>query len=107
VENWERQEERKRSKEKKRDGIQAAERDRRDQVTATNSWPNFPTRDGSKVDYQIAAPTESRTPNLHRATNRSTKSADGRVATEAAWLNGNHLKKETIKKKKEKNERTA
>jgi hypothetical protein len=33
---------------------------------------------------------------------RSTKSADGRVATEAAWLNGNNLEKEEIKKKKEK-----
>ncbi len=39
---------------KARDGIQTAELDRRDQVTATNSWPNFPT--------------ESSTPNLHRAT---------------------------------------
>jgi hypothetical protein len=27
------------------------------------------------------------------------------VATEAAWLNGNNLEKEEIKKKKEKNER--
>jgi hypothetical protein len=34
--------------------------------------------------------------------NRSTKSADGRVATEAAWLNGNNLEKEEIRKKKEK-----
>ena len=40
---------------------------------------------------------------------RSTKSADGRVATEAAWLNGNNLEKEEIKKTKEKqkNERKA
>jgi hypothetical protein len=36
---------------------------------------------------------------------RSTKSADGRVATEAAWLNGNNLEKEEIKKKKEKRKR--
>jgi hypothetical protein len=28
--------------------------------------------------------------------NRSTKSADGRVATEAAWLNGNNWEKEEI-----------
>jgi hypothetical protein len=34
--------------------------------------------------------------------NRSTKSAYGRVATEAAWLDGNNLEKEEIKKKKEK-----
>ena len=34
----------------------------------------------------MAAPTESRTPNLHRAKIAQHKSADGRVATEAAWL---------------------
>jgi hypothetical protein len=47
VKNWERQEERKRSKRKKergkkgkkRDGIQTAELDRRDQVTATVPGP--------------------------------------------------------------------
>jgi hypothetical protein len=54
---------------KKGDGIQTAELDRRDQVTATKSWPNFPS---------------------------------GRVATEAAWLDGNNLENEEIKKKKEK-----
>jgi hypothetical protein len=32
----------------------------------------------------------------------STKVADGRVAAEAAWLNGNNLEKEETKKKKEK-----
>jgi len=31
---------------KKGDGIQTAELDRRDQVTATKSWPNFPSRKG-------------------------------------------------------------
>ena len=40
VENWERQEERKRSIQgKKRDGIQTAELNRRDQVTATSPGP--------------------------------------------------------------------
>jgi len=34
-----------------------------------------------EVDNQVAAPAETRTPNLHRAKNRSSKSADGRVAT--------------------------
>ena len=48
--------------------IPAAELNRRDQVTATNSWPNFPSIEESKVDNQVAAPTESSTPNLHRAT---------------------------------------
>ncbi len=33
---------------KGRDGIQTAELDRRDQVTATNSWPNFPSRQGNR-----------------------------------------------------------
>jgi hypothetical protein len=43
MENWERQEERKGAKKeegKKRDGIQTAELHRRDQVTATKSWPS-------------------------------------------------------------------
>ena len=39
---------------------------------------------GAEVDYKVAAPAELRTPNLHRAKNRSTKSADGRMATEVA-----------------------
>ena len=71
MENWERQEERTRSKErtkKERDGIQTAELDRRDQVTATNSWPRSLRKEGTEVANQVAAPTESSTPNLHRAT---------------------------------------
>src|ERR1700730_13117881 len=43
MENWERQEERKGAKKeegKKSEGIQTAELDRRDQVTATESWPS-------------------------------------------------------------------
>src|ERR1700680_2651383 len=40
----------------------------------------------TEVDYQVAAPAEMRTPNLHRANNRSKKSADGRMATEATRL---------------------
>src|ERR1700674_5264950 len=38
---------------------------------------------GTEVDYQVAAPAELRTPNLHRANNCSPKSADGRMAAEA------------------------
>jgi hypothetical protein len=76
VKNWEKQKkgkgakkkEEKRKKGKKRDGIQTAELDRRDQVTATNSWPNFLPARGVEVENQVAAPTESSTPNLHRAT---------------------------------------
>src|SRR5271166_2880177 len=37
-----------RKEEKKREGIQTAELDRRDQVTATKSRPNFPSREGSR-----------------------------------------------------------
>jgi hypothetical protein len=42
----------------------------------------------------VVAPTDSSV--LILGDNRSTKSADGRVATEAAWLNGNNLGKEDI-----------
>ncbi len=42
-----------------------------------------PSKDGAEVDKQVAAPTETRTPNLHGAKNRSSKSADGRMAAEA------------------------
>jgi hypothetical protein len=55
-------------KRKKRDGIQTAELDRRDQVTAAKSWPSSLRKGGTEVDYQVAAPTESSIPNLHRAT---------------------------------------
>jgi hypothetical protein len=37
-------------------------------VTATKSWGPAPTETvGTEVDSQVAAPTETRTPNLHRA----------------------------------------
>src|ERR1700757_255377 len=55
-------------KARKRDGIPTAELDRRDQVTATKSWPSFLRKGGTEVENQVAAPTESSTPNLHRAT---------------------------------------
>jgi hypothetical protein len=72
------------------------ELDRRVYVTAAKSLPNFPRREEAEDDNQVAAPTESRTPHWHRAQNRSHKSADGRVATEAAWL---HLKGRSTKEK--------
>jgi hypothetical protein len=40
----------------------------------------------AKVDYQVAAPAEMSTPNLHGAKKSLKKSADGRMATEAARL---------------------
>jgi hypothetical protein len=52
---------------------------------------------GAKVDYQVAAPAEMRTPNWHRAKIAQQKSADGRMATVAARLKG---KKLTGRKKK-------
>jgi len=54
---------------------------------------------GAEVDYQVAAPTETRTPNLHRATIAQQKSADGRMATEAARL---ERKKKPYREEKEK-----
>ena len=51
-----------------------------------NGLAQLPSRDGREVDKQVAAPAETRTPNLHRAKQKSlTKSADGRVATGLVW----------------------
>jgi hypothetical protein len=88
LENWKDRKKEKEHTRKKRDGIQTAELNRRDQVTAPNSWPSFHRKTGAKVDTQVAAPTETSTPNLHRATIAQQTSADGRVATGAAWLKG-------------------
>src|ERR1700674_2790295 len=49
--------------------MRRAELNRRVQVTATKSWGPTPTETvGREVDSQVAAPTETRTPNWHRAT---------------------------------------
>jgi len=48
------------------------------------AWPTCHLWMEREVENQVAAPTETRTPNWHRANqNRSSKSADGRVATVA------------------------
>src|SRR6202140_5991566 len=48
--------------------MRRAELNRRVQVTATKSWGPTPTETvGEEVDSQVAAPTETRTPTLHRA----------------------------------------
>src|ERR1700678_4554189 len=48
--------------------IRTAELDRRVQVTATKSWgPTLTETVGREGDNQGAAPTETRTPTLHRA----------------------------------------
>jgi hypothetical protein len=40
---------------------------RRVPVTALIAWPNFHSQNEWEVDNQVAAPAETRTPNLHRA----------------------------------------
>jgi hypothetical protein len=48
--------------------IPTAELHRRVQVTATKSWgPTLTELVGEGVDYQVAAPSETRTPDWHRA----------------------------------------
>jgi hypothetical protein len=48
--------------------VRRAELNRRVQMTATKSWGSTLTESvGREVDYQVAAPTETRTPNWHRA----------------------------------------
>lgn len=48
--------------------IPTAELNRRVQVTATKSWgPTLTESVEREVDSQVAAPTETRTPTLHRA----------------------------------------
>src|SRR5258708_28376270 len=47
---------------------ETAELNRRVQVTATNSWRPTPTEKVGREDAnQVAAPTETRTPTMHRA----------------------------------------
>jgi len=63
--------------------IPTAELNRRVQVTATKSWGPTPAGEvGREVDSQVAAPTETRTPTLHRA-----KIAHQRVRMEG-WRQG-------------------
>jgi hypothetical protein len=56
----------------------------------------FHPGDGSEVDKQVATPTETRTPNWHRANHRSSKSADGRMAAEAARLRQNRTGRKSL-----------
>jgi hypothetical protein len=47
-------------------------------------WLHFQPGDGTEINNQVAAPAETRTPDLHPANkNRSAKSTDGGVATRA------------------------
>src|SRR5205807_1766789 len=56
---------------------------RRVPVTASIAWPTSIFEMEREVDNQVAAPAETRIPNLHRAKRPLIKSADGRVATVA------------------------
>jgi hypothetical protein len=89
VENWERREEKKAHTKKEKEHTRKEERwcpnnrdNRRDQVTAAKSWPNFHRKTGAKVDNQIAAPTGLGTPTMHRA-----KTGQPRVRMEG-WRQG-------------------
>ena len=50
-------------------------------MTASIAWPDSIAEMEVEVENQVAAPAETRTPNLHRAMETLIKSADGRVAT--------------------------
>jgi hypothetical protein len=54
-----------------------------------------------EVPKIVNTPTASSTPNLHRATIAQQRVRMGRVATEAAWLNGNDLEKRRNKEEEE------
>jgi len=68
-------------------------------VTASNAWPDSIVEMEREVENQVAAPAETRTPNLHRAKETLIESADGRVATvvarkkalgEQRWIGQDH-----------------
>jgi hypothetical protein len=62
------------------------------------SWTSFLRKGETEVANQVAAPTENEYTQLAPSDNRSTKSADGRVATGAAWLMaGTHREEEKNK----------
>jgi len=50
-------------------------------VTALIAWPSFHLGDGTEVDNQVAAPAETRTPNLHRANQKA-------LIEECGWKGG-------------------
>ena len=69
--------------------IRTAELNRRVQVTATKSWgPTLTETVGTEVAYQVAALGKREHPPCTERISL-TKSADGRMATGAAWLSRN------------------
>jgi hypothetical protein len=63
-----RKKEKEHTRKERKKKIRTAELNRRNQVTAPKSWPSFRRKTGAKVDYQVAAPTETSIPTMHRAT---------------------------------------
>jgi hypothetical protein len=52
-------------------------------MTASIAWPSFHPKMETEVENQVAAPAETRTPNMHRANESLLESADGSMATAA------------------------
>src|SRR2546421_9925430 len=68
---WKTEKDRKREKEhtrKKRDGYPNSRAQPPRSGDCDNAWTSSFEKRGTEVDYQVAAPTETSTPNLHRAT---------------------------------------
>jgi hypothetical protein len=67
-------------------------------VTASIAWPSFHPKMETEVDNQVAAPAETRTPNLHRA---------NKIAhQECGWKGGDSRRlgrEETLANEKQKN----
>src|SRR5882762_6834174 len=68
MENWERQEERKRAYKKEERWYPNSRARPPRSGDCDSAWTSSLRKGGAEVDYQVAAPTESSTPNLHRAT---------------------------------------
>ena len=68
MKNWERQEERNRSKKVGREMVSKQPTRPPRSGDCDRSWTSSLRKGGTEVDSQVAAPTESSTPNLHRAT---------------------------------------
>src|SRR6266705_288643 len=96
MENWEKQEERKRSKERRKEERWYPNSRARPPRSGDcdSAWTSSLRKGGTEVANQVAAPTESSTPNLHRAT-----IAQKRVRMEG-WRQKRLGSKRTIWKKK-------
>src|SRR4029077_7900327 len=100
---WERQEERKRSKERRKEekGYPNSRARPPRSGDCDSSWTSSLRESRTEVDYDLAAPTETSTPNLHRATiaHKGCRWKGGDRGGLAQW---EQLEKEEIKRKKEK-----